>query len=108
MHCWAWKLPAEPVKPCTMILESLLSKMDIFLVPLRGRHGLLRGFPQTLGRDDRDAGVLEQLAALLDVGALQADDQGHLHLDLLERGEDARRDHVALHDAAEDVDQHGL
>ena len=45
-------------------------------------------------------------AALLDVGPFQPHDHRHLEADLLERRHQRRGDRVALHDAAEDVDQH--
>src|SRR5579872_3640402 len=112
MHCLAWNEPAEPVKPWTMTFESFPRRIAM-LVPLLSRatrrlYGLLGGLPQVLGRDDRDARVLEQFAPLLDVRALEADDERHFELDLLEGAEDAGGDHVALDDAAEDVDQDGL
>ena len=50
----------------------------------------------------------EHLLAELDVGALEPHDERHLEADFLDRGDDARRDRVALHDAAEDVDEDAL
>ena len=49
----------------------------------------------------------QQLAALLVVGAVEAHDERHGRLDLLERLDQALGDLVAARDAAEDVEQHG-
>ena len=50
----------------------------------------------------------DDLLAEIDVGAFEAHHQRHLEADLLHRGDHALGDHVALHDAAEDVDQDAL
>ena len=57
---------------------------------------------------DREARLAEDLLAEVDVGALEAHHQRHPDVDLARRGDDALGDHVAAHDAAEDVDQHAL
>ena len=49
--------------------------------------------------------IRQDLLAQLDVGAFEAHDQRHVQADLAGRGHDALGDHVAAHDAAEDVDQ---
>ena len=51
---------------------------------------------------------LQDLLAELDVGAFQPDDQRHVQVDLAGGGDHALGDHVAAHDAAEDVDQDAL
>ena len=50
----------------------------------------------------------EDLASELDVRALEPDDERHLQPELLRRRDDAVGDDVALHDAAEDVDEDRL
>ena len=47
----------------------------------------------------------QDLLAELHVGALQPHHQRHVEADLARRGDHALGDHVAAHDAAEDVDQ---
>src|SRR5690606_39039778 len=69
----------------------------------RRRDGLLRAVVDVVGRRDRQAGVAQQRLAFLDVGALQAHDHRHLDVHFLDRRDDALGDHVAAHDAAEDV-----
>src|SRR5690606_38678222 len=58
-----------------------------------------------VGRDDRQAALGHDLLAQIDIGALEADDQGHDELHLAGRGHHALGDDVAAHVAAEDVDQ---
>ena len=50
----------------------------------------------------------QDLLAEIDVGALEPHHQRHGDVDLARRGHDALGDHVAAHDAAEDVDQDAL
>ena len=59
-------------------------------------------------RRDLEAAVREHLAALLDVRAFEAHDHRHLDVHLLHGGDDAFGDHVAAHDAAEDVHEDRL
>src|SRR3546814_9099642 len=47
----------------------------------------------------------EDVLALLDVRALETDDERNREVHFLRRGDDALGDDVALHDAAEDVDE---
>src|SRR5271169_152967 len=61
-----------------------------------------------VGGDHLDARLGEDLLALFDVGPFHADHQRDAELDLARRVDHAARQHVALHDAAEDVDQHRL
>src|SRR5690606_14814446 len=60
------------------------------------------------GGDHVQPALGEHLAPQLDVGPLEADDEGDVEADLLGRGDDGGGDGVALHDAAEDVDEDGL
>ena len=66
------------------------------------------GVGEILGRDDRQAGLAQDLLAELDIGAFEPHHQRHVQVDLARRGDDALGDHVAAHDAAEDVDQDAL
>src|SRR5947209_3989150 len=70
----------------------------------RRRHHLLGRVRQVRRRLDVQPALGQQLAALGHVGPLQPHHERHLRFDLLKGGNDRRRDGVALHDAAEDVD----
>ena len=52
-----------------------------------------------------ESGIAQNLAALLDVGALHAHDDRKLQLQLARGGHHARGEHVAAQDAAENVDE---
>src|SRR5207342_1455123 len=69
---------------------------------------LLRRVAQVVGGDDRQAAHRQDVLALLDVGAFEADDQRHLDVDLARGLDDAFGNDVAAHDAAEDVDEDAL
>ena len=69
---------------------------------------LLGGVAKIVGGDDRQAAHRQDVLALLDVGALEADDQRHRQIDFPGGLDDALGDDVAAHDAAEDVDQDAL
>src|SRR5262245_3902160 len=75
---------------------------------LRRRDHLLRRLGQPIRRDDVLAALGEERLALLDVGPLQPHDEWDVEADLVERREDRGGDRVALHDAAEDVDEYRL
>src|SRR3546814_528086 len=66
---------------------------------------LLCRVAQIVGRNDRQARAREDVLALLDVRALETDDERNREVHFLRRGDDALGDDVALHDAAEDVDE---
>src|SRR5690606_16347695 len=113
--CSAWKVPCWPVKPCTITLVFLLTNTLIAIGSLEvGSGGLGRGdglagaVVDVVGGGDRQAGVLQQLLAGVHVGPLQAHDHRHLDVHFLDRGDDALGDHVAAHDAAEDIDEDRL
>src|SRR3546814_17059842 len=57
---------------------------------------------------DWSSDVCSSDLALLDVRALQANDERHRQIHFLRRGDDAVGDDVAFHDAAEDVDEDAL
>src|SRR5512135_307120 len=69
---------------------------------------LLGGVGQAGGGDDLPAARFEELLAGLDVGPFEADDQWDAEVELVVGGQEGRGDDVAPHDAAEDVDEHGL
>src|SRR5512133_3271299 len=113
--CSVWKLPAEPVMPCTRTRVSLSTKMlkrvlrpgraAGLLRRLRGGHDLAGGIAEVVGGDDLELAVGEDVLAELDVRALEPHHERDREADLLRGGHDAVRDDVALHDAAEDVDE---
>ena len=59
------------------------------------------------GADDVQIALGEYLAALLDLGAFEPHDERHVEAHFLVRHEQRFHDCVALHDAAEDIDEHG-
>src|ERR1700712_530268 len=104
--------PSEPVIPWTTILEFSVSQIAT------GSDRLLREFGGPAGRpvhgvlevDDRQIGLGQDAAPLLDVVAVQPHEQG-LRGASLEHGQrldDAVGDRVTRRDAAEDVDEHRL
>src|SRR3712207_4899550 len=135
---WVCLRPSEPVMPWTMTLLFSLRKIDIFPVscseedgaaPFQGpaaslrvvgRKGVLLG--GELGGPARGAvhrvhqghqrvvGLGEDPPALLDVVAVEPDDQrlGRLVAEQLQRVHDAVGDRVAGGDPAEDVDEDAL
>src|ERR1700682_6319155 len=114
MRVWNW--PVLPVIPCVMTLVFLLTRM-LIQVPRRSvrpqssahsprrRDNLLGRLSHVVGADDREARLGEYLAAQLLVGTFHANDQRHFELDFACRRDDAGGDGVALHDAAENVDE---
>ena len=68
----------------------------------------MRGVVEIRGGDDGHARRFEDIVPGLDVRSLETDDERNLEIDLFGRGDDARGDDVALHDAAKDVDEDGL
>src|SRR5687767_11170898 len=56
-----------------------------------------------IGADDGEAGLLQNLFAQRDVVSFQAHNQWQMKMRFLYRGHDARRNDVALHDAAENI-----
>src|SRR5690606_22213311 len=63
---------------------------------------------QTGCRDDVQTALAQHLAAEFGIVAFQAHDYRHGHPYFGHGADDAFRDHVAAHDAAENVDQHGF
>src|SRR5690606_8847118 len=66
---------------------------------------LARAVLHVRGADDVEAGLVDDPLAELGVRALEPHDERHLEAHLLDGRDDAVRDRVALHDAAEDVDE---
>src|SRR4249919_4259806 len=109
--CSAWKVPCEPVKPWTITFVFLLIKTDMgrrSLLAGDGSNRLLRAVVDVVGRSDGQTRVLQQFLAGFHVRAFEADDDGNLDVDFLDRADDALGDHVAADDAAEDVDEDRL
>src|SRR3954463_8576936 len=104
MACSVGKVPWAPGMPwqMTLVLESTSTDMCSGR-SLDGGDDLFRRVRQIVGGYDVQAAGIEDVFALLDVGAFQADHQGHRQADVLHRGDDALGDDVAAHDAAEDV-----
>src|SRR5574343_1516019 len=94
--------------PWVMTLVSLLIRIDIQCSLLDRSNDLGGGFGHGIGRDNRQARILEDLLAHVFVGALHADNQRYRQVHFLGSGNHAGGDGVALHDAAEDVDQNTL
>ena len=69
------------------------------------RDHLRRGVAEVVRRDQVDPGARQDRLALLHIGAFEADNKRQFERDLPRGGDDALGDHVAAHDAAEDVDQ---
>ncbi|KAF1773441.1 hypothetical protein GQ600_1002 [Phytophthora cactorum] len=69
-------------------------------------HDFISGF--VVGHNHLDARLGDNLARRLHVGALQTDNDRLLEAQVLGRRHDTGRDHIAAHDAAENVDQDRL
>src|SRR6186997_3300767 len=71
-----WYLPWPPVRPCTMTLVSLLTKMAMSVAPVGDGDSRAGGFEHG-GLGDQlvggDAGVNEDPPPLLGIGAIEAD-----------------------------------
>src|SRR5574343_777241 len=94
--------------PWVMTLVSLLIRIDIQCSLLDRSNDLGGGFGHGIGRDDRQARILEDLLAQIFVGALHTDNQRYRQMGFLGCSNHAGGDGVTAHDAAEDVDQNAL
>src|SRR5690349_20184865 len=108
MPARVWNWPVLPVMPWVMTLVSLVRRMLIASLALYRRDDFLRRVRHVRSRDDRQTGIGEYLLAEIDVGAFEAHDERHLEAHLPRGRDHAFGDHVALHDAAEDVDEDRL
>ena len=88
--------------------DAVAASSSIIASTLHRLHDLLRGVVEIVGRGHVEIGLGDDLLALLDIGAFEPHHQRHLQADFLHRRDDALGDDVALHDAAEDVDQNAL
>src|SRR6187455_1072659 len=71
--CSVWKVPCWPVKPCTITLVFLLTRMLIYLLSVGGkRDGLLGRVGEISGSRDGERAVRQHLARLFGVRALEA------------------------------------
>src|SRR5687767_5519084 len=104
MACSEWNVPWAPVKPWQMTFVFLSTRTAISGGLLHGLDHLLGGVGKIVGRENRQAGFGEDLLPELNVRALEPDHQRHVERHFARGGDDAFRDHVAAHDAAEDVD----
>src|ERR1043166_9121217 len=100
--------------PCVRTLVFLSTRMDIAKLLVNGFDDLFSRVADRLGGGGREAGgggdifSFPDLSALLDVRALEPHDQRHLDAELARRVDDALCDHVAAHDAAENVNQYAF
>ena len=79
--------------------EGLTSLLD----DISNGDGLGGGLLQLVHHNHPKARSLNQFLGLIHIGALEADDDGFLHPDLLGRGEDPGGDDVTAHDPPEDI-----
>src|SRR5271165_128607 len=63
---------------------------------------------EAVRRDDLAAALLQERPAEVGVGPLETDHQGNAEVDLDVGSQDCGGDDITLHDAAKNVDQHGL
>src|SRR3984957_13418525 len=92
----------------TRVFLSIRMLMGLSSLSLHGRDNFLRRVRHVVGGDDRQSRLLEHLSAELLVRALHAYHQGDAELHFPGGGNDAFRDGLAAHDAAENVYQNAL
>ena len=103
-------MPFLPVKPWQMTLVFL----SISIGHVRVRPSFTASTIFCAASSRSSAGMTlrpdvgDDRLAELDVGAFEAHDQRHFEADFLDRGDHAFGDHVAFHDAAEDIDQNAF
>src|SRR5258706_8222254 len=106
--------PSEPVMPCTMTLESLVSQIAMSDPRSRELGRALGGTVHCVHPlDERVVGQVEDPTTLLGVVAVESDDErlGDRLAALVQQvecGEDAVGYRIAGRDAAEDIDEHAL
>src|ERR1700726_1424 len=81
---------------------------DIDLSPLYGLDDLLRGIVEIVGGQHVEAALADYLLSGFDIGALEPNYQRYFQADFLHRRDHALGDNIALHNAAEDVDENAL
>src|SRR3954466_9185325 len=105
MHCVAWKEPAVPVMPWNRTLVFLSTRIAMGLRRLHCGDDLLRAIRHRVGELNVEAALSQDLLTELDVRAFEPYDQRHLEPEIFGSRDHALGDHVAFHDAAEDVDE---
>src|ERR1700685_2787046 len=86
--------------------DTATADMRISSGPIPHRlHYLARRVVEIVGGNDIEAGFLNDLLAERDVGSFEPHHQRHAQAYFLDRGNNAFGDHVAAHDAAENIDQ---
>ena len=80
----------------------------IALLPHKAHDFLGAVLHATFGNRERQSRFFQNFAALLDVGAFHAHDNGKLEIQIAGRGNDTGRQNVAAQDAAKDVDEDAL
>src|ERR1700761_2036488 len=104
--CSEWKLPCDPVKPwqITLVLRSIRTAMSVCSrVLCDGGNDLVGRIGTMIGREDRQTGGAQNLLGEIDGRAFQTHDERHAQIDFARGADDAFRNHVAAHDAAEDI-----
>ena len=99
-RCIAAPMPITPIRIAIarVIASCALHRLD----------DLLRGVIEIVRRGHVEIGLGDDLLAQIHIGAFEPHHQRHAQADVAHRGDHAFRDDVALHDAAEDVDQDAL
>src|ERR1700733_1873355 len=130
---FVWKVAFSLVMPCTSIgvfssIRMLMARtfwcssnyatrnshsmsagnLDADAVAAASGDSLARCLSQCVRADDRNAAFLDDLAAGLDIGTGEANDQGHADPGFLAGLNDTLRYPVATVDAGENIDEHAL
>ncbi len=87
------------------IYGSYVSYASYAAAALTACDDFFRAIGERIRADDRQAALADHLFPQFDIRALEADHQRNAEAGLRDRREDAGGDDVALHDAAEDIDQ---
>ncbi len=106
--CLAWKPPGAAGDALHEQARVLADEDAHFPHLPPRRRTFSRAVGHGRGRLDGEAALGQDLPTQLHVRPLEPHDQRHPQAELLGRGDDAGGDDVALHDAAEDVDEDGL
>src|SRR5579863_4577930 len=105
----AWKLPSLPVMPCTISRVFLSTRTAILCShPCGGFHHHLRSVLHRCAHLEVQSRVFKNLAALLDVCALEPQHDGHLHLQIARRVHHPGGQPVNAQNPAENVDKNRL
>ncbi|ABA49494.1 hypothetical protein BURPS1710b_0976 [Burkholderia pseudomallei 1710b] len=102
------KRGAAPSLPAPLRGPGAKRRARALLLARSRGDDLLRRFFHAVRRDDRQAGFRKHLLAEVFVRALHAHDERHVQIHGLRARDHAFRDHVAAHDAAEDVHEDRL